>query len=452
MVAIGLFRAKTLLPVLVAVFLTPIPKRLGLYRWFFGLIESLLPPLVGLLPCMVASYGDWGFTVRDLYGDGPAGWDEKADAYRNRLQGHVAIVTGANSGTGYEISLALARLGANVTMACRNPSRCEIAAEKIRRDSMVRNRFRNRVGAGTIISISTMTVDVSSLASVRDFCDRYLARTRDANGVPLPLDMLFLNAGVGYLGPAKNGSLVLSADGIEITFATNVVGHHLMYRVLEPSLRRSDEARITPARIVQTSSSASYETKLPHKVATDLDTLNRMPATTSWFVKSAEFELMLNLYGQSKLAQILWVRELTAALDREAKGEGHAAAAAAAVATTRSLNPNSVLYANAAHPGMVATNIWGKNARNGLPLGRLLELAVERFQSFVWTPEEGALTLLYLGTAVEDLRTKNIRGQYYHPQSRKMTDHKFARDNDPETKDLQERLWEFLDELVVDYV
>eukprot|EP00536_Pseudo-nitzschia_multiseries_P007987 jgi/Psemu1/287501/fgenesh1_pg.194_\ len=466
MVANGLFRTKTLLPVLVAVFLTPIPRRLGFYRWFFEFID---PAFAGILPCTLPSDSEWGFTLGDLYGD-------RNGSSRNRLNGQTAIVTGANSGTGYEISLALARLGASVTMACRNPSRCDAAAERIRRDAMVRDRS----GSGSVsyagassVSVSTMTVNVSSLASVRDFCDRYLSQTRDANGVPLPLDMLFLNAGIGYSpGRHDNGndnanenenenqnqngsSLVLSEDGIELVFATNVVGHHLMYRLLEPSLRRSDEARIAPPRIVQTSSGASFLITLPYGVATDLETLNNPPPVASWFPES---ELGMNLYGQSKLAQILWVRELTARLDRETRtrthreGHHHAAGKSKNYNNYYNPNPNAVVYANAGHPGLVATNIWANNARNGLPFGRFLELAVKLLRSLVWTPEEGALTLLYLGTALEDLQANNIRGQYYHPQARRITDREFARFRDPGTKDLQERLWKFLDDLVADYV
>jgi len=77
-------------------------------------------------------------------------------------------------------------------------------------------------------------------------------------------------------------------------------------------------------------------------------------------------------------------------------------------------------------------------------------------QLFMWTSEEAALTLLYLGTAVEDLQQQNIHGKYFHPQTKLMekeNDHQlFAKDNESNTKFLQVDLWKFLDELVADFV
>lgn len=243
--------------------------------------------------------------------------------------------------------------------------------------------------------------------------------------------MLFLNAGMVYSAATEEGHLRLSEDGIETIFATNVVGHHLMYRLLESSIRSLP--RTTPARIVQTSSCASYRTFFPFRVATDLETLNGIrPLDTN------------NLYGQSKLAQILWTRELTDRIDAEEKPNDKT--------NTNNNDPNSVVFANAAHPGAVATNLWSTIDWERYALGRFVPLIAATVIKIMWTAEEGALTLLYLGTAVDRLRTNNTRGQYFHPQATLMTDHKFARDNDQETKDLQVRLWKFLDELVADFL
>jgi len=110
-----------------------------------------------------------------------------------------------------------------------------------------------------------------------------------------------------------------------------------------------------------------------------------------------------------------------------------------------------VVYANAAHPGLVATNIWLR--MQDLPvIGSLAYAFFDAIAGLMWTPEEGALTLVYLGTAVEELRRKKTRGQYFHPQSQLMENHRYARDDDPETKNLQENLWKFLDELVADFL
>ena len=72
---------------------------------------------------------------------------------------------------------------------------------------------------------------------------------------------------------------------------------------------------------------------------------------------------------------------------------------------------------------------------------------------FMWSPEEASLTSLYLGTAVKERQEKDIRGQYFHPQSQRMGNHVlFLEDNMGRTKELQRNLWIFLDDLVADFV
>jgi len=436
------------LPVLFAFLLTPFPTRWGLYQWASESYDH--PAYVGLLPCTIASKKGWGFTFEEFYegvagvdyddenaADGEAAETESAKNYRNRLWGQTALVTGANSGMGYEISLALARLGVSVTMACRNPARCKAAAETIRQDELVLKRGEKDRGlVDPSSSVLTMTVDTSSLKSVRQFCNDFKARTDDGDGVPMPLDMLFLNAGIGMASPAddEEGSLMLSEDGIETMFATNVVGHHLMYKLLEPAIRRSDSLRKVPPRIVLTSSALSFLTKHPYKVPTDLKTLNSVTA------------LDQSLYPQSKLAQILWAKELTAKLDAENDSSSSSS-------KDNNTDPNSIVYVNAAHPGLVATNIFDNVEYEKLPyVYKIMQFATKSIKSFMWTSEEGALTLIYLGTASKQLQKDNIRGQYFHPQSKLVKNHRFALDNDEETKVLQEKLWKFLDELVADFV
>jgi len=407
--------------------MSPYPTRLGFYRF----ILSSDAANVGLIPAYFPNgEAEWGYTLDDLYGDGGNTDEASAKEYRNRLWGQTALVTGANSGVGFDTALALARLGVSVTMACRSPARCEAAAKKIREDEIVLQRAkrdRGIVDPESASDIVTMTVDTSSLKSVKKFCEEFLARTDDGNGSPIPLDMLFLNAGIIFWGDVE-----LTEDGIEKTFATNNVGHHLMYRLLEPSIFRSDEMRKTPARIVQTSSAASYAVVHPYKVATDLETLN------------TEEQLGMGAYAPSKLAQILWARELTDQLDARTNSRENSDA-----------NPNSIVYVNAAHPGAVATNIWFTLPFDEMPygIGTPLKSLLEAFtKATMWNCEEGALTLVYLGTATEDLQTKNIRGKYFQPQSIMIEDHIHASDNDPGTKILQEKLWTFLDELVADFL
>ena len=422
----SLLRWEIILPAIFAFSMTSYPTRLGFYRFIF----SSSPALMGMIPAYFPNgEAEWGFTLEDLYGDGGNTDEASAKEYRNRLWGQTALVTGSNSGVGFDTALALARLGVTVTMACRSPARCEAAAKKIRQDEVVLQRAkrdRGIVDPESASDIITMTVDTSSLKSVKKFCEEFLDRTDDGNGSPMPLDMLFLNAGI-----ASYGTVELTEDGIERTFATNNVGHHLMYRLLEPSIFRSDDLRKAPARIIQTSSASSYDIYHPYKVATDLETLN-----------TEQHVGVFGAYAPSKLAQILWARELTDQLDARTNSSKNIDG-----------DPNSIVYVNAAHPGMVATNVWF-TPFDKMPFGITapIKSLLQAFTKIMWNCEEGALTLVYLGTATEDLQTKNIRGKYFHPQSIMVQDHIYASDNDPGTKILQEKLWAFLDELVADFL
>lgn len=328
------------LAVLVGLLFTPIPSNLGLYKW----LASRQPNLVGLTPAFMDKSEPWGYTFDELYS--------------NDLSGQKALVTGGNSGVGFETALALARLGANVTLACRNPTRCNAAADVIRSDDACKGE------------VGTMTMDTSSLASVKAFSQRFLEENHK-------LDMLFLNAGIGSAGTNDDGSTPLSEDGFEMVFATNHVGHHLLYKLLEPLVMKS-----VPARIVLTSSMSSYET-FPYSVAVDLETLNGVDVAKE----------NMHIYGQSKLAQILWAKELT-----------------------RRLGPNSTTYVNAVHPGAVNTAIWGKNP--------MIPALVRDFIAYLqrnamWSAAEGALTMLYAGVATDHLTKKNVRESTFIHSRRK---------------------------------
>jgi len=421
----SLLRPKFLFSLAFALLFTPIPTKLGFWKFVF---HSLDPALVGIFPCTVPSPDDWGFTLEDLYGGGNGDGDgspsqREQRAYRNRLWGQTALVTGANSGTGYEIALALARLGVRVTLACRNPTKCEAAVEKIKSDPIFLERSKNDRGIwyddyddkqddGKDVDpyVTSMTVDTSSLKSVQTFCEEFLEKMQG-----VPLDMLFLNAGIGAIPQLPDGTNKLSVDGIEITFATNVVGHHLMYKLLARAILTHQ--REVPARIVLTSSSASYG----DYIALDLDSLNNDPIDG------------MSHYGMSKLAQIWWARELTSQFDKDATSD----------------DPNSIVYINAGHPGAAATNIWDNIINPTSSFGKAF---LKYVKSYMWTSEEGALTLLYLGTAVEDLQKKKVRGKYFHPQTFEVTEHKHVYANEEETLVRQKKLWKFLDDLVAGYL
>merc|ERR1711924_341912 len=195
-----------------------------------------------------------------------------------------------------------------------------------------------------------------------------------------------------------DGSSPLSVDGIELVFATNHVGHHLLYSLLAPLINKSKLARI-----VLTSSASSFDTP-EYGVATDLQTLNSIAPEAGG-----------KPYGQSKFAQVLWAQELT-----------------------RRLGPGSSIYVNSYHPGAVDTGIWGKNPL----MPALIKPLIHKLQKeFMWTAEEGSLTMLYLGVEVGK-PGHDIRGRYFHPQALEVTPQERAKN-----LTLQKAMWEFTDSL-----
>ena len=201
--------------------------------------------------------------------------------------GRNAIVTGANSGLGLVTARELARAGAAVVMACRNLDKGHAAVEQVR-------------AAVPDAQVQLEELDLASLESVRGFAERYKA-THDG------LDLLINNAGV--MAPPRRRT----ADGFELQFGTNHLGHFLLTTLLLDSMEGREDARV-----VTLSSTA-------HKMGRiSFDNLNGDRHYFRWFA-----------YGQSKLANLLFALEL----DRRLRAQG---------STVKSL---------AAHPGYAATNL-----------------------------------------------------------------------------------------------
>jgi NAD(P)-dependent dehydrogenase (short-subunit alcohol dehydrogenase family) len=201
--------------------------------------------------------------------------------------GRTAIVTGANSGLGLVTARELARAGASVVMACRNLDKGHAAIEGVR-------------AAVPGAQVGLDELDLASLESVRAFAERFRS-THDG------LDLLVNNAGV--MAPPRRRT----ADGFELQFGTNHLGHFLLTTLLLPSMEGREDARV-----VTLSSTA-------HKMGRiAFDNLNGDRHYFRW-----------RAYGQSKLANLLFALEL----DRRLRREG---------STVKSL---------AAHPGYAATNL-----------------------------------------------------------------------------------------------
>jgi NAD(P)-dependent dehydrogenase (short-subunit alcohol dehydrogenase family) len=132
--------------------------------------------------------------------------------------GRTVVVTGANGGLGLETSRALAAAGAHVVMAARNQAKAAEAVEDIR-------------SGDPDASLEVVELDLGSLASVREAADR-IAQSHDT------IDVLVNNAGVMGIPERR------TADGFEMQFGVDHLGHWALTALLMPALLRADGARI----------------------------------------------------------------------------------------------------------------------------------------------------------------------------------------------------------------
>ncbi len=239
------------------------------------------------------------------------------------LTGKTAVVTGANSGIGFHTAKHLAGHGATVVLACRNTAAADEAAARIKGDTEVAE------------------LDLASLESVRRF----------AEGVDRPVDLLVNNAGV--MTPPRYRE---TADGFELQYGTNHLGHVALTARLLPRLLEAQGPRV-----VAVSSVAHH--------AGNESVLEGNPEAT-YSPQEA--------YGNTKLANLLFAREL----QRRASAAG------------------SRLTATAAHPGVAATNLVA--SRDGL--GAIPPI---RWTAPIWTKVvfqsalAGARPVMYAATDAE---------------------------------------------------
>jgi NAD(P)-dependent dehydrogenase (short-subunit alcohol dehydrogenase family) len=233
--------------------------------------------------------------------------------------GRRAIVTGANSGLGLIAARELARKGASVVLACRNMEKGEAALTQV------------RAAGGRDAELARL--DLGSLASVREF----------AESQERPLDLLLCNAGV--MAPPRSET----ADGFEQQIGTNHLGHFALTGLLLDRLKAADAPRV-----VSTSSNGHRMGRI------DFDDLQGRRRYRRW-----------RAYGQSKLANLLFMREL----DRRARAAG------------------LPLVSVAAHPGYSATNLQ-------FAAPPLLDRIVMRVSNLViaQNADDGSLPLLYAAT------------------------------------------------------
>ncbi len=280
------------------------------------------------------------------------------------LSGQVVLITGGNSGIGKEAAVELATMGATVAITARSQTKGAAALDEI----------RQRSGSQ---AVEVVALDLADFASIRacaaDVLDRHDR-----------LDVLVNNAG-GILSDR-----LVTAQGFEMSFGVNHLGHFLLTDLLRERLVAS-----SPARVI-TVASIGHRFAIGGLSFSDLQSEHRY-----W---------SMDAYGKSKLANILFTRELA----RRLAGTG--------------------VTANCLHPGVVRTGFGSADDTSGVE-----RLTMALTAPFYIGAARGARTTVYLASSPE---VAGRTGGYYvrcreHRPSRAARDDEAAR-----------RLWEVSEELV----
>ncbi len=243
----------------------------------------------------------------------------------------TCLITGASSGIGRATANELARMGATLVLVCRDRKRGEETLAEVRRSST----------GGTV---DLLLADLASQESIRALARDFLASGR-------PLHVLINNAGV------VNTTRTVTVDGVETVFAVNHLAYFLLTLLLLDRLKAS-----IPARIVNVASEA-------HKFGPlDFDDLG-----------GERRYRPMRIYGQSKLANVLFTYELA----RRLEGTG--------------------VTVNCLHPGAVATGLGFNN-------GVVAKAIIRLLRPFLRTAETGARTSIYLASSPA---VAGITGRYF---------------------------------------
>lgn len=246
------------------------------------------------------------------------------------MQGKVVAVTGSNVGIGLETAVGVAALGATTVLACRNRAKAEAASHE------VTQRTWND-------DVHVVPLDLADLVSVRTAAEEILSRWDR-------LDVLVNNAGGTWSARQE------TAQGFEYTFGVNHLGHFYLTNLLLPRLRASG-----PARIVNLTSVGHHAARRGMRFE-DLQSEGKYDA--------------MEAYSRSKLANVLFTRELARRLD----GTGPRGGGGVTV--------------NAVHPGPVRSSFGMDGDLHGF-----MGFGIRLVRPFEISPKRGAKTSLHLATS-----------------------------------------------------
>ena len=245
------------------------------------------------------------------------------------MQGKNCLITGANSGIGKATAIGLAKEWATIIMVCRDKERGEKAKKEI--IELTNNK-----------NVELFLCDLSSQEDIRKFVSEFKGKYQT-------LHVLINNAGVMI------SKRIISDEGLEMNFAVNHLAPFLLTNLLLDMLKKS-----APSRIINVSSGLHKRGKIDFE---DLQNENKKTA-------------LFKMYGDSKLALMLWSYELS-----------------------RRLEGTNVTI-NTVHPGVVNTNLGRHQSKFSQGFGKL----------FFKKPEKGAETSIYLASSPE---VEGITGKYF---------------------------------------
>ncbi|KAF8605706.1 NAD(P)-binding protein [Ceratobasidium sp. AG-I] len=276
------------------------------------------------------------------------------------LHGKLAVVTGANSGIGFEAARMLVGLGARVVLACRSQSKGEEAMRKI-------------IDLTGSKSVEVEVLDCSSFKSVRALLERWEKRELKQ------IDILINNAG------GLTSTIIVTEDGFEQTYQSNHLSHVLFTHTLLNRGRFVHDARIVSVSSVGFYDSAPLD---EHNVGCgDIFAKYDNKLGTSISLQDA-----LQLYQRSKAAQAVW----TMALQRR-------------LSQTEGWKNISV---HSCHPGTVKTPIWSRPGGVGSMPGIVAAALRKVADALGISSEQGAVVPVWLAIAPEPA-TPNFRGMYW---------------------------------------
>ncbi|KAF8605703.1 NAD(P)-binding protein [Ceratobasidium sp. AG-I] len=271
------------------------------------------------------------------------------------LHGQFAIVTGANSGIGFEIARALVGLGAHVVLACRS----ELKGEEAMR------RIIDLTGSR---SVEVEVLDCSSFRSVKAFLERWEKRELSQ------INILVNNA---------SNTVSVTEDGFEQTYQSNYLSHVLLTHTLLNQGRF-----VHDARIVSVSSFGFYESV--HLDEHNVDCSDILAKYNNQLGTPLLFQDSFQLYARTKASQVIWTMALQRRLSRTEGWKN--------------------ISAHSCHPGK--SPLWNQPAGAGSTTGFLAATFKNVAHMFGISSEQGAVVPVWVAVALEPASFE-LRGMYW---------------------------------------